>query len=184
MDSAGLSLEQSSFRRSGLSSTRQKASSDRTSGSQHGSLRHKLQAIVLDSPEEQLDIYFNRTKRRAYFRQVIDGYFQPEPSAPRSLCPPDLRRDSATCDSPKRGRRTEVSISQLRLKERQSMLDFGSGNEVSSLPVISEGAKGPRRPTSEYKQSSLLSIDRDMDESLFCESNKSVLERSSQSEAI
>ena len=184
MDSAGLTLEHSSFRRSGLTSTRQKASSERTSGSQNGTLRQKLQQVVLDSPEEQLEIYFNRSKRRAYFRQVIDDYFKPEPSAPRSLCPPDLRRESATSDSPKRGRRTDISISQLRFKERQSLLDFSLGNEVSSLPVIAEGAKGPRRPTSEYKPSSLLSIEKDLEESLFCESNKSVLERSSQSEAI
>lgn len=55
------------------------------------------------------------------------------------------------------------------------MLDFGSGNDMSCLPVIAEGAKGQRRPTSEYKPSSLLSIEKEMDESLFYESNKSVL---------
>lgn len=175
MDSAGLTLEQSSFRRSGLSSTRQKASSERTSGSKNDSLRQKLQQVVLDNPEEQLAIYFSRSKRRAYFRQVIEDYFQPDPSAPRSLDPPELRRDSATSDSPKRSRRIDITASQLRIKERQSMLDFGSGNEVGSLPVIAEGAKGQRRPTSEYKPSSLLSIEKDMDESLFYESNKSVL---------
>lgn len=77
MDSAGLTLEQSSFRRSGLSSTRQKASSERTSSSKNDTLRHKLQQFVLDNPEEQLAIYFSRSKRRTYFRQVIDDYFQP-----------------------------------------------------------------------------------------------------------
>lgn len=68
-----------------------------------------------------------------------------------------------------------MSISQLRFKERLSMLDFNSAGEVSSLPIIDEGAKGQRRPISEYKPSSLLSIEKDLDESLFYESNKSIL---------
>lgn len=174
MHSAALTLEQSCFRRSGLSSTRQKASSERTSSSQNKSLRQKLQHVALDNEEEQLEIYFSRAKRRTYFRQVIDNYFLPEHNPSISLCPPALRRESATSDSPKRGR-GNISISQLRLKERQSMLDFSSAGEVTSLPVIAEGAKGQRRPASEYKPSSLLSIEKDMDESLFYESNKSVL---------
>lgn len=54
-------------------------------------------------------------------------------------------------------------------------MDFNSMVEMSSLPIIEEGAKGMKRPVSEHKPSSFISLDKDkekekereMDESLF-----------------
>lgn len=54
--------------------------------------------------------------------------------------------------------------------------------EVSSLPIIEEGSNVTKRPVSEHKSSSLLSDkekNKDMTESLFLESNKSFIEKSS-----
>ena len=57
---------------------------------------------------------------------------------------------------------------------------------MSSLPVIEEGLNGQKRPTSVQHPSSFISIERanlldkekDMEESLYIESNKSLMDNS------
>lgn len=83
--------------------------------------------------------------------------------------------------------KASISISRLKLKSKLSLLDF-SMPEMSSLPVIEEGVNGQKRPSSVHQPSSFISIersclpekekDKDMDESLYYDSSKSLMENS------
>jgi hypothetical protein len=105
-----------------------------------------------------VDIYFNKTKRKSYFRSVIDNYFTPNDHQASShpyesehtiaIGPPILSRDCLSSESSRVKARDSLSISRLKLKSRVSLLDFGSLVEISSLPIIEEGLKGHKRPVS------------------------------------
>jgi hypothetical protein len=186
--------DQGAFRRSGAVGSRRTNRSERTSNSNNSSLRKKLEQVSFENAEENPDIYFDKGKRKAYFRHVIDNYFAAgshrsiqyplEIDSSFSLGPPLLLRDSASSESPKRRKVENINFSRLKLKSRVSMMDFNSLSDVNSLPIIEEGLKGHRRPASEHKISSFISADRDMDESLFFENNKSQLENSNLSDSV
>jgi hypothetical protein len=79
-----------------------------------------------------LDIYFDKIKRRSYFRSVIDNYFIPNEnqalfldSEPNIVAgPPLLARECMSSESSRVKPKASISISRLKLKSKLSLLDF------------------------------------------------------------
>jgi hypothetical protein len=187
-----LTVDQGSFRRSAMVA-RRTTKSERISRSQVQGLRKKADDRLMEN--EETDIYFDKGKRRSYFRNIIDNYFTPHDSQTHflesepnmAMAPPLLSRDSKSSESSRV--KHNGSISRLKLKSKLSMMDF-SMPEMSSLPVIEEGLTGHKRPSSVHQPSSFISLDRssfiekekekekDLEESLFYDSSKSLMENS------
>lgn len=70
-----LTVDQTAFRKSSAIAQRT-TKSERMSRSHIQSSGKKMKEGRAEN-EEQLDIYFDKVKRRSYFRSVIDNYFVP-----------------------------------------------------------------------------------------------------------
>lgn len=75
MRSIQLTVDQTAFHKSSVIA-RKTSKSERMSRSHIQSSGKKMKDSRAEN-EEQLDIYFDKVKRRSYFRSVIDNYFIP-----------------------------------------------------------------------------------------------------------